>query len=54
MSTSIEKYKSDKEYRKEGLVKIPVYSKVYMDGNKLIGELRGSKKVEVIKVYKEG
>ncbi|SFS71035.1 hypothetical protein [Halolactibacillus miurensis] len=54
MSTSIEKYKREKEYRKKGLVEIPVYSRVYMEGNKLIGELQCIEKKEVITVYKEG
>lgn len=54
MSTIIDlnEYRKKKYGQKEQLVKIPMYSRVFMEGNMLIGEFEGGRS-EVIEIYEE-
>lgn len=50
--TDLNEYRERKMRPKGKLVKIPMYSRVYMEGNKLIGEFESGSS-EVIKIYEE-
>ncbi|WP_153406488.1 hypothetical protein [Gracilibacillus oryzae] len=52
MLINLEKYKIKKQ-SKQDLIKIPVYSRIYIEDNKLIGEIAGSGMTQVIDDYSE-
>lgn len=51
MVTNLENYRIRKDLTKKGMVRIPVFNRVFIEDNKLIGEQRGSKKLMIIKDY---
>lgn len=53
MLVNLEEYRIKKQMKNPTgkVVKIPVYSRIYVENNKLIGELDGSNRTEIIKDY---